>query len=477
MLHIRSFYCSILENVNEFESKFFTDYILLKNKGLRLSEYLISLVNKGVLYFGFKMPGVDTLAKLLKVARNIVIKAFSEMVSAGYLYTQNGVRAVIRHPAYSQNKESEHMQDATYLNSPCVKPCYLTNDLVATFQREVKRSYEEIPPGQHNQVYYPLLRTLCEQLNQFQKTSYFPSNIYYMHDYQSLIRCIGLAIHKRSGRVIIPKNVNNTVRNAFESAGVRLVEVDTDGHGFSVNGLRKACISNKIIAIYMMPCINYADSADTSADRMKEIFKLREEYQLKLIIDDWYRPWLGTQKNFVLEMAKENLDFIIYVKPLTYLYEEMCRLHMVAANNDLILKIRAAAKRFGKQAYYSIAVATDYVLNDSIFPKTVIQVQRAMEELKILVNEVFAATGFWKAYGLRLESGPLLYIVPKEGRFHPHTYIRAKDAGFVVLNPISYNVNQLMLRGIRADLGSQVGTKHIKTVIIKIEKLFRSLCI
>lgn len=466
-----------MENINEFENRFFTDYIELKNKGLRLSNYLICLVNRGNLYFGFKMPAVATLAKLMKVARNTVIKAFREMVSAGYLSTQNGMRAVVRHPAYSFNNEFVNSQDATYLDSPCMKPCYLNNDLVASFQREKKRSYEEIPPGQQNQVYHPLLLTLCEQLNQFQKTSYFPSNIYYMHDYQSLIRCIGSALYEKSGAVIIPRNVNTTVRRALESAGVKLVEVNTDGQGFSINGLSRACADHKIIAIYMTPCINYADSIDTSVERMEEIFKIRQEYELKLIVDDWYRPWLGAQKNFVLEMVKENLDFIIYIKPLTYLYEEMSRLHMVAASNELIIKMRAAAKKYGKQAYYSIAVAANYILNDSVFLKTVEQVQVVMEELKHFVNEVFSATGFWKAYGIRLTSGPMLYLVPIAGRFSPDAYTRAKDAGVFVISPENYNSTALIFRGMRADLGSEVGAKHIKRNIKKIEKLFRSFCI
>jgi len=466
-----------LEDINEFEIKFFIDYIELKNKNLRLSTYFICLVNRGNLYYGFKMPSVGTLAKLMKVARNTVIKAFREMVSEGYLVTQNGMRSVIRHPAYSLNNESINVQDATYLDSPCVKPCYLTNDLVASFQREKKRSYEEISPGQQNQVYHPLLVTLCEQLNQFQKTSYFPSNIYYMHDYQSLIKCIGSALYEKSGAFIIPSHVSTTVRRAFESAGVKLVEVETDGYGFSINRLRRACAENKIIAIYMTPSINYADSVDTSVERMEEIVKIRHEYQLKLIIDDWYRPWLGSQRNFVLEMVKDKLDFIIYVKPITYLYEEMSRLHLVAASNELIIKIRAAAKRYCKQAYYSIAVAANYVLTDSVFAKTAEQVQKVMEELKHFVNEVFSSTGFWKVYGIRLASGPMLYIVPVAGRFSSDAYVRAKDAGVFVINPENYNSTQLISRGLRADLSSEIGAKHIKTNIKKIEKLFRSLCV
>lgn len=470
------FYCNILENTIEFEDSFFTDYIELKKTGLQVREFLIGLVDREILYFGYIMPAITKLAKLLQVARNTVIKAFRGMVAAGYLSTHNGTRAVIRHPAYSQNIELRKGYDATYLDSTCMRPCYLTNDLIACFQGEKKRSYEKVPPSQQNQVYTPLLLTLCEQLNQFQRTNYFPANIYYMHDYQSLIRCVGSALYEKGGSVIIPRQVSNLVRRGLESAGVKLVEVDTDGYGFSINGLVRAFAENKIIAIYMTPCINYADSADTPIERMEEIFKFFKTYQFKLIIDDWYRPWLGNQKNYVLDMAKGNLDSIIYLKPLTYLYEEMSRLYMVAAHQKLILKMRDAAKKYGKQAYYSVAVAANYVLNDSIFTKTIQQVQVVMEDLKRFVNEVFTSTGFWKEYGLRLGSGPMLYVVPKAGRFSPDAYNRARDAGVLILSPANYTITEMIFRGIRADLGGQIGSKHINSDIRKIEKLFRDLC-
>jgi len=476
-LHPVFFKCNILENFDESEVKIFTGYNRVRNKELSVSSYLISLVNCGVLYVGFQLPSVKMVAEFMGVSRNTVIKAFKEMSSQGYLFLQNGVRSVIRHPSYGPDSDLVEDTDTIILDNSFVRVCHLTIEMVTAFKRELQLSYENTLPGRQNRIYEPLRLTLCEQLNRFQKTSYLPSNIYYMHDYQSLIRCIGAALHIKGAGIIIPSIVHHIVRRAFESAGLKIIEVDTDLNGYSVAGLARACAVNKVVGIYLMPNINYADCTNTSVNRMKEIFMLREEYQLKLVIDDWYRPWLGEQRSFVLEIAKANLEILIYLKPLTYLYEEMGRMYLVAASDGLIDKIRTAAKKYGKQAYYSVAVAADHILNGNLYTHVLKDTQSAMEELKLIVNEVFGSTGFWKEYGFKLESGPRLYIVPIQGKFKPQTYAISRKQGISIVNPENYTSTGYPLRAIIADLSNLVGKRGVRPAIVKIERVFRTLCI
>ena len=70
----------------------FSDFKLEGNLPIyiQIKDYLSSLINKGLLPNGSKLPSTRELSKILDVSRNSVIAAYDELKADGFLYSVNG---------------------------------------------------------------------------------------------------------------------------------------------------------------------------------------------------------------------------------------------------------------------------------------------------------------------------------------------------------------------------------------------------
>lgn len=466
-----------MRELTEFEHLIFTDYSGVKHKVLSFSNDLMRWVDLRILVVGWVLPSVQQLANLTKLSISTLNRAFEKMVDAGYLIKKNGLCGVIAHPTYEKTKIIDRA-DHFILDDACMKTGSLNQGLPKLFFKfEDKHTYS-VHPKDQNSIYNPLILYLCGLLNKQHGTAYIPASVYYMHDYQPMIRIVGSIIGEEGGGIVIPRIIDNAVRSAFQSSKVNLYHVNVNDKGLDLVHLAKLCCSGKKIgAVYLMPVVNNPDTLTMDLEQIIEILKLHKKYKFMLLIDDRMRPWLENIGHLMLNLFSEVSDYIVYISPISYLYEKLSRINMVAASTLFIEKIRAAAKAQGKQAHYSEAFAVTSILQSTEYAQAVLNTNLAVKALKAIVYDVFTLTGLWKPEGLRMNIGPVAYIVPKRGKFSMEHYEQLKKLGIYVVNPGCYTAGNKEVIGFRIELAMQLDRQNLRGHFEKLEKLLAKMLV
>lgn len=463
-----------MRDLEEFEKLIYTDFSKVKMKSLSLASHLIAHIIPGYFYVGFEMPSVEQLSGIVRLSPSTVVRAYSIMVDKGYLRRGNGVCAVICDSSSAKLVALEEVKDPYAIYDKCMKVGVLNGDLDKYFQRIRKEHYLKTLPAQQNHIYEPLILTFCEQKNKLQKTNYKVSNLYFMHDYQNLVRIIGIVLKEKGRSIIIPLTASDLVRSAFTAAGIKMIAVLVDEGGVCVKDLTRILASEKMCSIYLMPDVNDTDTVTMSIKRIKQVYELVKSYEVPILIDDNYRPWLDEKRCVMLDLGKSCIDQVIYIKPVSYMLDNFRRINIVAASEVMISKIRYAAELNGVQADYSTAFTINFILRSVLYVKTAREVAQGVKELKKIAFEIFGWSGYWKPEGLRLAGGPSLYISPVRGKFPADAYKLARAAGFYLEDPYE-NQSKDATAGLRAELAYQIGKKNAAVQLKNLEKLLRKM--
>lgn len=459
-----------MRDLKDFELLLYSRFDRIKYKTNAFAKCLMEAVDAGILPVGFVLPSVEQLADLTRLSISTINRAFDIMVAKGYLTKENGVCHVIRDPKSPSPGPVKNKAAEFFLNNVCIKPLNLTYRLHKLFLKYFNKHYADTPSYLQNTIFNPLILTLCGLLNLRHDTAYMIANVYYMHDYQSLIKTIGLVFFGMGEGIIIPKVLDCRVRLGLRASMVKTYEVNTRAGVVDLVQLEKFFSRGKGKVLYLMPDLNYPDLLNMSREHLIKIINLVKMYDKYLIIDDRMRPWLVDEGNLTLGLSKYIRDKIIYISPVSYLYEELHRINMVAASAEFIAKLRTVAIEQGKHAYYSKAFAVNVLLKHIEFTNTVKHTDNAVKLLMDIILKVFSTSGRWNVDGLRLGIGPVAYIVPKVGSFKESSYEYLEEKGIYMVDPANYNTKKKEILGFRMELAMHLDRQNMLGHIIELEK-------
>jgi hypothetical protein len=194
-----------------------------------------------------------------------------------------------------------------------------------------------------------------------------------------------------------------------------------------------------------------------------------------IIADDRFIFWKVFESSLFLKITKKIAANIIYVRPLGNQHADLHRIPVVIAQPALINKIREIAGEENHQFYYSRAYAINLLLNRKSYQTQVHEIHLALKDLKMLIHDIFSASGIWKEYGIRLDSGAAIYLEPKQGKFASDVYHKLMNEQIYVVDPASYLKQAENVVGLRLQLSYLIGKKNIDHHLKKVNKLLLSL--
>ena len=458
-----------MKRLDDFEKKIFYNRIGIKNKTKSFVRDIIEAIVSGILNIGYKMPSIEQLAEISGLSYSTITRVFTALAAQGYLIRINGTNAIVTdpfRPHLSPDKESTMLHYENY----CIGETVLTADLTSLYDRVSKRNRKSTVPSQRNMIYEDLIETCCGYINTGRNGKYQPANIFYLHDYQAMVKAVGMVIKPEDGAVIIPDTASMIIRDALGLSPLNLIELPYGNNKYQIADLTSRCKLQKIAAIYLTPYLSYFTAQEADA-----VIRLQKEYNFKLIIDDRHRPWFYKNTHLMLDTWAEIIDSVISIEPLSYLSEDLSRFNLVAANPQIIKEVRLAAKKNGQQAYFYNAFAANTVLRSKLFKTVSEQVNKEIKELKKLINEIFYEADFWKPQPERLSSTPAMFFSAKHYYFPPCIVQQLKIFSIEIVDPEMYNPGYEHLDGIRIEFGSLVGRKNLKLVITSLYKLLKTV--
>lgn len=458
-----------MRELKNWEKKIFFDRRSIGSKAASFLKELLSLILSGILPVGYHLPSVDQIAQITGLSASTVTRVLNALAKLGYLKRKNGQISIVTDPAHPESVVVDDA-DICYYDNVCIKDSHITSGLVSLYESTVKRNHSKTRADQQYRIFEDLNSTICEFINQSRNGNYTAANVFYLHEYHTLLRNLVTYLCGLKGAVVIPGNASTVIRNPFELSSINLVELPYDDYGFNINDLAAICKSQQVAAVYLTPCL----TIHTPADVVKMI-RLQRKYQFKLIIDDRHSPWLAGSKVVLLDAWTEIIDSIIYIEPLSYLIFKLSRFNIITANAEIIKEIRAITHKDGIHAYFSEAFAANMVMCSKVFKKVSLDVDEAIKALKTEVNAVFYKDDFWEAQPERLWNTPTLYLKPKHHYFPNDIFEILKAHHVYIVNTETYHPGVTPIYAIRFELGNQIGPKNLASQFISLDKLLRKV--
>jgi len=274
------------------------------------------------------------------------------------------------------------------------------------------------------------------------------------------------------GVMVLPKNSCITVRSAFESVHLELIEVSMDNEGFCVDELAEVCRQHEVYGVYLMSNANFPDTVHTTAERLELLAGLQKKYGFTIIEDDRYASWFKAKGNRLMGLNRNNDMDIVYLRPISLLHEQLCRLTVVAAKAERINQINLLAEQSGNQAYQAIANVAKDILVKGIDKDVELQLSEEIAEVTAVAREVFSKEDLWMETGIMQDMGMGFYLVPKKGRFPEDIFKILNASNISVVDPACYCSGK-DIPGIRLSLSWYVGKKKLKSDLTKVVSVLK----
>lgn len=461
---------NITDHIEIYKGFIFTEQSHI-SKSRALAHYLIKQIDLRLIAQGSKLASVKNLQAYTSLSNANVNKALRIMQTFGYLIIVSGKLSTVKWPNSEVNLTVDHF----YADFHCKHPKLHVLNIVKLYQKLKLDLSRTIPPGLENSTSTALIETLAKRFNIYNQLFHEPEKFYYTHDYQLLIKSVGLIFKDSAGVVIIPSQTDSLLRMGLASAGLRVLEVGTDDSGFCTDELARICLTEKVDAVFISSKASFPHFLYTTATRIADLFGLQKDYKFKIIENDLYAPWLNNPDNLVLKLAGDALEDVIYLYPVTYLLSEVSRLMVAVSQPETIEMISNKVKAEGLQAYRSIAEATSELLLDKEFDKAEEQVRLELLSFRKLIWEVFSESDFWQINGSDGDSGPGFSLKPIIGNFPADAFDQLSNLGVFVYNPEAYRGSSL--DGLRYDFSYYISKKNFKINLQKIERHSRNICL
>lgn len=283
---------------------------------LQIVNELTKLIQKGQLSPSSKLPGSRTLANLLKVHRNTVVKALEELEALGWIEVKpnRGAFVVESFPVVKPDVwGNEYLDEKNMENPPFEFYDFPNLSLPYSFEHtlsfddglpdirlapidELARSYSQNMKylAKKRQLTYtdgtghPLLKkSLTKMLNETRGLNVKEENILITRGTIMAIH-LAVAVTVRPGDKVVAGESNyQTADLLLQHFGAELIRIPVDEHGVDVRALEKICSKHKIRAIYVTSHHHHPTTVTLSPERRIRLLQLAKTHNFIILEDDY----------------------------------------------------------------------------------------------------------------------------------------------------------------------------------------------
>ena len=276
---------------------------------LQLTDQLRTAIQQGLLPSGTRLPSTRSVSLALGISRNIVVKAYEELFSEGYLLGRTGSgtyvdqslprfpRAVPPPPSHAPRwfhpQERLVGEAAAWmppepgvivfrLGTPTIEPLPQ-----AVWQRVWKRVGAQRPPSTYSSVSGDpeLRRELAAYLGRARGLACAPEELVITSAASQALRLLIQVAFTRGDRVGFEEPGSLTVRQVLLSQGAVLVPVPVDDEGLQIGALPAG--QDAPVLVYVTPSHHYPLGARLSLARRLALLEWAEAHDSLIIEDDY----------------------------------------------------------------------------------------------------------------------------------------------------------------------------------------------
>lgn len=387
---------------------------------LQLSDAILSLIKKGELRSGQKLPGSREVAALLKINRITVAKAYGELQTQGWLETLMGSGTfvsshIVDHlpenlggslvPA-SLESAGFSIQPMSYLDDAFDNPVtelHLDDgypdprlaplkEFYRAYRTQLTRSglYDKF--GSYSNAAGPgyYREAIANYLNETRALKAKADNILSVRGTLMGINLVCNALIQPGDVIVSGIPGWKRAEHNFIHAGARHIGIRVDEHGIVVDELGAICRKQKVRMVYVTPHHHYPTTVSLRIDRRLELLRLANEYGFIIFEDDYdydfhykHRPLLP------LASADEN-GMVIYCGSFGKSFSPAFRMGYLVASENVIRHLARVRVLLDRQGDHILDNAMAELLNENTTQRYLRKALTVYEERRNLFCELLS---------------------------------------------------------------------------------------
>lgn len=277
-----------------------------------------------------KLPTIRSLAQLLKVNNETIVRSYKKLSSDGFAYQKmgSGTYAKRKEVQISFNKEysrafkelsignmNNAIDFAGETNSEVIFPI---EEFKVIINKVLDRDGVSALTLQNPYGYYELRNTINES---FWNKSLNIDNILIVSGAQQGIDIVSKAILNINDNVIVEKPTYGGALQVFKWRRANMFEVPMEEDGVNLKEFEKILKKNKIRCFYTMSYFQNPTGISYSLEKKKALLNLAEKYDFYIIEDDYLSELIYEEniKYIPLKLLDRN-DRVIYIKSFSKVF-------------------------------------------------------------------------------------------------------------------------------------------------------------
>ena len=329
-------------------------YTLKKEPGLPLYEALYRCIRddivSGRLQPGEKLPSKRALCAHLKVSKITVEGAYNQLLSEGYIRSEEKVGYFVEAAQHSEHKgiqwEAPEEAPDGCIDLTANGPAYFPFSVWSRLQRQVMLDMgEKLLLGLHNQGVWALRQAIARHLADFRGMQVSPENIIVGAGtdflYNLLIQLLG-----RDMGYAVEEPGYSKIRRIYAAAGAECVSAVMDTQGVLPDSLQNARV------LHISPSHHFPTGLVTPLSRRLEILAWARDREDRWIIEDDYDSEFRFTAHPLPAMQSLGADKVIYMNTFSKTLAPSIRISYMILPGTLMEQFRE------KLGYYSCTVSS-----------------------------------------------------------------------------------------------------------------------
>lgn len=349
---------------------------------LKVADAVIAAIEAGRLKPGSRLPGTRALAKVLGLNRNTVDAGYQEAVAQGWLVAEPsrgtfvarnlpdigvGLPAVVEaNPQLSGSRTEESVKSRLSFSDGAADPRLLPTAVMArAFRRGLIRKKALSSLGYDDPRGTTALRkALTTHLAAERGLSFASHDLMVTRGSQMALFLAAQAIAVPDMAIAVENPGYPLAVTAFRAAGVRVVPIEVDEGGMSIDGLEGALARDPSIrAVYVTPHHQYPTTVTMGASRRLRLIDLARTARLTILEDDYDHDY-RFEGAPVLPIAARAPGETVYMGSLSKLLAPGIRLGYVVAPPDLVARMAVIREAIDRQGDGPLEEAVALMIED-----------------------------------------------------------------------------------------------------------------
>lgn len=314
------------------------------------------------------LPSERSLAKILGVHRNTVVRAYNELKAEGFIESKQGVGYTVSLPKESYEHEMKKNKRVNWIN--IIKEEYF--DLEVTFddlflrigeedkfslgggvastdvyEREQIASYvTEILAGEDkSKLFYSPYKGdkfLRQKLASFMRTKGVKATtgqIQILSETNQALDFVFTLLVRKGDTVIIEDPISPDYYRALELAGARLITVPVDEDGMNCDILEELVEKHRPRFIFVCSSFHDPTGAILSLERRQKIIDVSNKYRIPIIEEDATSELSYMEDKLPPIKSMDTMGNVIYIYTFAFTFLPGISLAFIVADRELINKL------------------------------------------------------------------------------------------------------------------------------------------